>query len=134
MNQFNGIGRITATPELRYTNSNIEVCSFTLAINRKFKNQSGDYEADFLNCIAFRNTAKLISEYVQKGDKLGITGRVQTRSYENNEGKRVYVTEVVVEQIDFVEPRKKEEPQQKPQSDPFADFGETVDISDDFLD
>lgn len=134
MNQFNGIGRITATPELRYTNSNIEVCSFALAINRKFKNQSGDYEADFLNCIAFRNTAKLISEYVKKGDKLGITGRVQTRSYENNDGKRVYVTEIVVEQIDFVEPRKKEEPQQKPQSDPFADFGETVNISDDFLD
>lgn len=135
MNNFNGIGRITATPEIRYASSNVEVCSFTIAINRKFKNQDGDYETDFINCVAFRNTAKLIGSYVEKGDKLGITGRIQTRSYENSEGKRVYITEVVVEQIDFFEPKKKEESvtSTKTQEDPFAGFGDEVIITDDDL-
>lgn len=101
-------GRITATPELRYTASNTAVCSFTIAVNRKFKNPNGEYDTDFINCVAFRSAAELIGEYISKGDLLGISGRIQTRDYENKDGKRVYVTEVIVDQVDFLQQKKKE--------------------------
>ena len=108
MNKIILIGRLTKEPELRHTTSNIEVTQFSLAVNRDFKNQGGEYEADFINCVAYRNLAETISKYVKKGDKLGVDGRLQTRTYENSEGKKVYVTEVLVNGIEFLEPRKQE--------------------------
>ena len=108
MNKFIGIGRVTKDIELRATTSGTEVANFTLAINRNYKNAEGDYEADFLNCVAYKGLAKTISSYVKKGDKLAVDGRIQTRNYTNSEGNKVYVTEIIVENIDFIETKKKE--------------------------
>lgn len=108
MNRIVLIGRNTKDIELRATTSGVEVASFTLAVNRNYKNAEGNYEADFLNCVAYKGLAKTISSYVKKGDRLAIDGRVQTRNYTNNEGNKVYVTEIIVENIDFIETKKKE--------------------------
>lgn len=99
-------GRLTRDPELRVSQSNIPVCNFTLAVNRPFKDRNGENQADFINCVAFRKQAELIKQYVSKGDLFGIEGRQQSRSYENKEGQRVYVTETVVENITFLESNK----------------------------
>ncbi|EGQ4287109.1 single-stranded DNA-binding protein, partial [Staphylococcus pseudintermedius] len=88
------VGRLTKNPELRHTQSGTSVCSFTLAVNRTFTNAQGEREADFINCIAFKKTAENIINYLSKGSLAGIDGRIQSRSYENKEGQRVYVTEV----------------------------------------
>lgn len=135
MNNWNGIGRLTAQPELRTTASEIEVCSFTLAVDRKFKNANGEKEADFINCVAFRNTAKLISQYVNKGDKLGVSGRIQTRNYENDKGDKVYVTEVIVDDMTFLESKKDAivPATEEKKTDPFAEFGASIEIDDDDL-
>lgn len=99
-------GRLTRDPELRVSQSDIQVCNFTLAVNRPFKDRNGENQADFINCVAFRKQAELIKQYVSKGDLFGIEGRQQSRSYENKEGQRVFVTETVVEKITFLESNK----------------------------
>jgi len=145
MNRWNGIGRITAKPELRYTNSNVGVCNFTIAVTRKFKDNNGVYQSDFINCVAFKKTAELICEYINKGDLLGIEGRIQTRSYEGQDGKKVYVTEVVVEQIHFLQTKKSEKSnnnqmnnvnnnKQNQTEDPFSNFGKQLDNDCDLVD
>lgn len=96
-------GRLTRDPELRYTGSGIAVVSFNLAVNRSFKNANGDREADFIQCQAWRKTAELIANNLHKGSLIGVEGRIQTRTYENNDGNTVYVTEVVVDTITFLE-------------------------------
>ena len=101
MNVFTGMGRLTRDPELRKTTSGIEVASFTIAINRRFKNANGEYEADFLPCVAWRGTATFISNYFHKGSMIGIVGSVQTRKWDDQEGKTHYATEVIVEQAHF---------------------------------
>ena len=106
MNKIILTGRLTREPELRHTTSGVAVANFSLAVTRDFKNQDGEYEADFINCIAYRNLAETIVKYVKKGDKLGVDGRLQTRNYDNSEGKRVYVSEVVVNGIEFLEAKK----------------------------
>lgn len=94
-------GRITRDLELRYTGSGIAVLNFNIAVDRPFKNQQGERETDFINVVAFRKTAETISQYFSKGQGISIVGRIQTRNYENNQGQRVYVTEVVIDQFSF---------------------------------
>lgn len=105
MNKSILIGRITKDLELRYTTSNMAVLNFTLAVDRRFK-QEGQPSADFINCIAFSKQAETISNYCFKGLKIGIVGRIQTRSWGDKEGKRNYTTEVIVEEMHFVEPKR----------------------------
>ncbi|VTS14798.1 single-strand binding protein [Streptococcus pseudoporcinus] len=99
MNNVSLVGRLTRDVELKYTNSQTAVATGTLAVNRTFKSQNGEREADFINIVAWRKTAEILSNYTSKGSQIGITGRIQTRNYEGNDGKRVYVTEVVAEQV-----------------------------------
>lgn len=142
MNSVNLIGRLSNSPEIRHTTSNQIVCRFTLAVTRRFKNSEGDYEADFINCVAFGKTAELIGNYVEKGDLLGIDGRIQTGSYTAQDGSKRYTTDVVVENITFINTKKKNVQQADTQqvtnkeqsNDPFSDFGEQVSIDDNFLD
>ena len=97
------VGRLAKEPELRYTASGQAVASCNIAVQRRFKNQNGDYESDFINIKAFSKTAELLAEHFRKGSKLGITGNIQTGSYENQQGQKVYTTDVVVENLTFVE-------------------------------
>lgn len=99
------VGRLTKDPELRTTPIGVEVGNFTLAVNRTFTNQNGEREADFINCIVFRKQAVNVNQYLSKGKLAGIVGRLQTRSYENKEGQKVYVTEVVCDNVQFLEPK-----------------------------
>ena len=97
------VGRLTKDAELRYTPSNVAVATFTLAVNRTFKNENGDREADFINCVMWRQQAENLANWAKKGALIGITGRIQTRSYDNQQGQRVYVTEVVAETFQLLE-------------------------------
>lgn len=99
------VGRTTKDPELRYTPSNIAVATFSLAVNRNFKDANGGREADFINCVIWRQQAENLANWAKKGALIGITGRIQTRSYENQQGQRVYVTEVVAESFQMLESR-----------------------------
>lgn len=101
------VGRLTKDPELRYTQSNVATASFTLAINRNFKNAEGNREADFISCIMWRQSAENLVNWCRKGQQIGITGRIQTRNYENQQGQRVYVIEVVAENFHVLEKRDK---------------------------
>lgn len=105
MNSICLVGRLTKDVELRYTPSNVAVATFTLAVNRTFKNENGDREADFINCVMWRQQAENLANWAKKGALIGITGRIQTRSYENQQGQRVYVTEVVAENFQMLESR-----------------------------
>ncbi|HEP1818446.1 TPA: single-stranded DNA-binding protein [Streptococcus suis] len=99
------IGRLTRDVELRYTPNNVAVGAFTLAVNRNFKNASGDREADFVNCVIWNKQAENLANWTKKGHLVGVTGRIQNRSYENQQGQRVYVTEVVAESFQVLEKR-----------------------------
>lgn len=99
------IGRLTRDVELRYTPNNVAVGAFTLAVNRNFKNASGDREADFINCVIWNKQAENLANWTKKGHLIAITGRIQTRSYDNQQGQRVYVTEVVAESFQVLEKR-----------------------------
>jgi single-strand DNA-binding protein len=99
------VGRLTRNPELRYTGSGIAVLSFNLAVERNYTNSQGERETDFINCVAWRGTAETLSNFAVKGSLIGITGNIQTRNYENNEGRTVYVTEVVVDNFQMLEPK-----------------------------
>ncbi len=99
------VGRLTRDAELRYTPQNQAVATFNLAVNRNFKNQSGEREADFINVVIWRQQAENLANWTKKGSLIGITGRIQTRSYENQQGQRVYVTEVVADSFQILEKR-----------------------------
>ncbi len=99
------VGRLTKDAELRYTGSGIAVASFTVAVERPFSNAQGERETDFINCVAWRKTAETISNFTRKGSLVGVTGRMQTRNYTNNEGRKVYITEVVCENFQMLEPK-----------------------------
>ncbi len=105
INNVTLIGRLTRDAELRYTPSNIATAQFNVACNRNFKNTNGEYDADFINCVMWREQAERFCNWTKKGMLVGITGRIQTRSYEGNDGKRVYVTEVVAENFQILEKR-----------------------------
>lgn len=106
MNNANLVGRLTRPVDLRYTQTGIAYGSFTLAVTRKYKNKGGEREADFINCVIWKKGAELLANYTQKGSLIGVSGPIQTRSYDNQQGQRVYVTEVLVENFDFLESRK----------------------------
>lgn len=140
MNSVNLIGRLTNKPTFGYTNNNIAYARFTLAVNRNFKNANGERQADFINCVAYRKTAELINQYTDKGDLLGVEGRIQTGSYTASDGTKRYTTDVVVENVEFLSTKKVKLAQEQvseqveKQTDIFADFGENVAIEDNFLD
>ena len=100
MNHFVGIGRLTRDPEVRYTQSGKACAKFTLSIDRR-KSSDGNQQADFIPCVAWEKTAEVISQYVKKGQKIAVEGRIQTRSYDAQDGNKRYVTEVVVQSMEF---------------------------------
>ena len=119
MNKVIMTGRNTKDLELKQLTSGTSVIEFSIAVKRPFKND----ESDFINCVAFSKTAETISRYVKKGDLIGIEGRLQTRSYTNKEGRTINVTEIIVENVEFLQPKKQEEPKQAEQweeLDPFS--------------
>lgn len=133
------VGRMAGDAELRYTPSNQAVATFRLAVNRNFKSQNGEREADFINCVIWRQQAENLANWAKKGALIGITGRIQTRSYENQQGQRVYVTEVVANDFQLLESRKEREGGQS-QGYSHPDFSRQkqmnanpMDISDDDL-
>lgn len=99
------VGRLTKNPELRYTGSGIGVVSFSLAVERNYTNAQGERETDFINCVAWRGTAETLANFAVKGSLVGITGNIQTRNYQNNEGRTIYITEVVVDNFQMLEPK-----------------------------
>ncbi|MFC6324018.1 single-stranded DNA-binding protein [Companilactobacillus baiquanensis] len=103
------VGRLTKDAELRYTQSGTAVASFTLAVNRQFTNAEGEREADFINCVIWRKAAENFANFTHKGSLVGIDGRIQTRNYENQQGQKVYVTEIVVENFSLLESRSESE-------------------------
>lgn len=105
MNRVVLVGRLTKDPELRYTPNGVAVATFTLAVNRGFTNQQGEREADFLNCVVWRKPAENVANFLKKGSLAGVDGRVQSRSYDGQDGKRVYVTEILAESVQFLEPK-----------------------------
>ncbi|BFH18101.1 single-stranded DNA-binding protein [Paenibacillus melissococcoides] len=155
------IGRLTRDPELRYTPSGVAVTQFTLAVDRPFSNQNGEREADFIPVVTWRQLAETCANYLRKGRLTAVEGRIQVRSYDNNEGKRVYVTEVIADNVRFLEsnrdsggrrddmgggygggqPNNNSRPyggggssqSRGPAADPFSDDGRPIDISDDDL-
>jgi len=129
------VGRLTRDPELRYTPSNVAVATFSLAVNRNFKNQAGDYEADFISCIMWRQQAENFANWLKKGALVGITGRIQTRSYDNQQGQRVYVTEVVAESFQILEKKDNaaNNASMENQIPPSFEKTNPMDISDDNL-
>lgn len=99
------VGRLTKDPEFRTTQSGVDVATFTLAVNRNFKSKNGEQQADFINCVVFRKQAENVNNYLNKGSLAGVDGRLQSRSYENAEGQRIFVTEVVCDSVQFLEPK-----------------------------
>lgn len=159
LNQVVLIGRLTKDPELRYTPSGVAVAQFNMAVDRDFTNQAGEREADFIPVVAWRQLAENVANYQRKGSQVAVTGRIQVRNYENDEGRRIYVTEVIAQHIQFLTPQnKQDESQSNSQSqsrsnqqsfgggntnrnsqssrgnqDPFYEDGQPIDISDDDL-
>ncbi len=165
MNKVFLIGRLTRDPELRYTSSNIAVATFSLAVNRNFTNNSGEREADFINIVVWRKQAENVKNYLSQGSQVAIDGRIQSRSYDGEDGKRRYITEVIADNVEFLGTKKSNQGNAVPQgapvpqtdnsnasqdvtpydfpsedvkttdvdNNPFADFGASVEISDDEL-
>ena len=136
MNSVELIVRLTKKPELAYNQNGNSYCRLTLAVNRP-KKEDGTQDADFISCVAWKNTADTICKYLNKGSLIGLEGRIQTGSYDREDGTKVYTTDVLVSRIHFLESKgdKRPEPEEpaEVEKDPFADLGEQVDM-DDFLD
>ena len=105
INQVVLVGRLTRDPELRHTQSNIANLRFTVAVNRQFANQQGERQADFINCVAWRAQAENMARFLKKGSLIGVTGRIETGSYQNQQGQTVYTTDVIADSVQFLEPR-----------------------------
>ena len=153
MNKVVLVGRLTAKPELRYTASNTAFTRFSVAVNRNFTNADGKRDADFINVVAWRKQAETISKYFDKGNLIGIEGRLQTGSYDDKDGNKRYTVDVALDNFEFLESKNKsqsgnfeptpydyEEPTSNEpvstvnvENDPFAEFGDSVSIDDDFL-
>lgn len=153
MNRVCLVGRITAKPELRYTGGNIPYTRFSLAVNRTFSNAQGERQADFINIIVWRRQAENIVNYLDKGSQVSIEGRIQTGSYTAQDGSKRYTTDVVADNVQFLDSRRQTEARANTQTpydyqdapapaptndvdvadDPFADFGDNVSIDDNFL-
>lgn len=109
INQVTLVGRLTKNPELRYTVEGKAVLSITLALNRHYRNSQGEFDADFVLCTLWNKTAENTAKYCSKGSIVGVTGKIQTRNYEDHDGKRVYVTEVVADSVKFMGGRQRDE-------------------------
>lgn len=139
LNNVSLVGRLTKDVDLRYTPSNVAVATFTLAVNRTFKNENGEREADFINCVMWRQQAENLASWAKKGALIGVTGRIQTRSYDNQQGQRVYVTEVVAETFQLLESKGQgNQGQQRQTQQQAPDFSRNtnanpLDISSDML-
>lgn len=121
-------GRLTATPELKTTTSGTSVTSFNLAVNRDFKNANGEYETDFINCVAWRGTAEFICKYFQKGSSLCVVGSIQTRKYEDKDGNKRTAVEVVASEAHFVDSKNEtSSADQNAPEPPEMDFEEVTD-------
>ena len=146
MNKVVLIGRLTRDPELRYTSSNIPSATFSLAVNRPFQSQNGTREADFINIVMWRKQAETAKKYLTKGSLIAVDGRIQTRNYDGADGKKVYVTEVVADNFEFLESKGqrasmdtgytsdieyREAPTTNVSDEPYIDFGDTIELSDD---
>ena len=147
MNKVVLIGRLTRDPELRYTSSNIPSATFSLAVNRTFPKQNGVREADFINIVMWRKQAETAKKYRTKGSLISIEGRIQTRNYDGADGKKVYVTEVVADNFEFLETKGQKTstpmsdvsndieysnaPSTNVSDEPYIDFGDTIELSDD---
>lgn len=140
MNKVFLIGRLTRDPELRYTGSNIAVATFNIAVNRPFANQLGEREVDFINIVVWRRQAENIKNYLTQGSQVAIEGRIQTRSYDGEDGKRRYVTEVIAESVQFLNSKKEgkdinvttKQEVEETKTDVFADFGKQVEADLEF--
>ena len=133
INNVTLIGRLTRDAELRYTPNNIATAQFNIACNRNFKNANDEYDADFINCVMWREQAERFCNWTRKGMLVGITGRIQTRSYENQQGQRVYVTEVVAESFQVLEKRDNTANQNSMTDQMPPSFASSMDITDDKL-
>lgn len=114
MNKVELVGRLTKEPEVKLTSNQTAYCNFTVAVDRKFKGKDGNRQADFIICVAWKQTATFIQKYFHKGNRIGLTGSIQTRTFDDNEGRKVYVTEVIVDDVEFVESANKTEPTTAP--------------------
>lgn len=151
MNRVILVGRLTKDPELRYTNNDIPVVQFTVAVNRPFQSRGGEKQADFINCVAWRNQAENLAKFMRKGSLIGVEGMIQTRSFDDQNGMRRFVTEVVCDNITFLEPKSarqdfppfpdinqyavpsnREKPREE-HKDPFEDIDPQFDVSNDDL-
>lgn len=142
MNTVQLVGRLTKEVDLRYTPNNIATGKFTLAVNRSFTNQNGEREADFINCVIWRKAAENLSNFTRKGSQIGIEGRIQTRNYDNQQGTRVYVTEIVVSNFHLLESREvtqqrpieqQSQPNVNQNTSPFMEDARPMDIEEDDL-
>lgn len=155
MNRVVLVGRLTRDPDLRYTPNGVAVANFRIAIDRPFSNQQGNRDADFINCVVWRRAAENLATYMKKGSMIGVDGRIQSRSFEGRDGNTVFVTEVVADNIQFLESKgtsqsRDQQPsgfqpnqnqnqnqnqttQTQTNENPFKDNGEPIDISDDDL-
>ncbi|MGE6949138.1 single-stranded DNA-binding protein [Staphylococcus hominis] len=133
------VGRLTKDPEYRQTPNGVSVATFTLAVNRSFTNSQGEREADFINVVVFRKQADNVNKYLSKGSLAGVDGRIQSRNYENNEGRRVFVTEVVADSVQFLEPKNNNQQNNQPQqqrgqapagNNPFANGNDDISESE----
>ena len=110
MNKVILVGRLVKDPEVKTTQSQIAFCGFTIAVDRKFKTASGERQADFISCVAWRQQAEFLGKYFQKGSRVAVVGNLQSRTYDDANGKKVYVTEVVVDEIEFVDSKREGAP------------------------
>lgn len=144
MNNVSLVGRLTRDPELKYTPNGKAVANGTVAVNRPFKNASGEQEADFIMFQVWGKPAENLANYMKKGNQIGLTGRINTRNYENSEGKRVYVTEVVADNVQFLESKGSNQGQSQQQNKPsrqqidaanneISKHAEPIDINEDML-
>lgn len=155
MNRVLLIGRLTTKPELRYTNSNLPFTRFSIAVNRNFSNAQGQRETDFINIVVWRKQAENICNYLDKGSRVSIEGRIQTGSYDDKDGNKRYTTEVLADSVEFLDTKAEREGRSQENrynveptpydyqptsqnsidldSNPFADYGEEVSIDDNFL-
>lgn len=117
MNRVFLIGNLTRDPELTETSSGVSVCRFSIAVCRNYKNSDGEYDTDFFNCQAWRGIAESIARYVRKGNKVAVTGSLQNRSYEDSKGDKKTVTEIQVQDVEFLTPK---------QSDGYNDVGHDI--------
>ena len=106
MNKVLLMGRLTKDPEVKKTQSNLSVCSFSIAVDRRFKDSNGNRQADFINCVAWRTAADVIGNYFHKGSRILVTGSLQSRSYDDQAGNKRTVIEVLVEEVEFVDPKQ----------------------------